>query len=140
MKFNDVILQAVTKVVVFIILTYSFYLFFAGHHQPGGGFIGGLATACAMILLYLAFDIRSVQRTFPIDFRRVGAAGVLIAVLTGAGSFLFDVPFLTQAFGTISLPVFGETDWATAVLFDFGVYLAVIGTTLTMVLSIAGDV
>ncbi|WP_274622839.1 MnhB domain-containing protein, partial [Sinobaca sp. H24] len=42
MKINDVILQTVTKIVTFIILTFAIYLFFAGHHNPGGGFIGGL--------------------------------------------------------------------------------------------------
>ena len=43
MKINDVILRTVTKAVVFIILTLGVYLFFAGHHAPGGGFIGGLS-------------------------------------------------------------------------------------------------
>lgn len=41
MKINDVILRTVTKIVVFIILTLSVYLFFSGHYSPGGGFIGG---------------------------------------------------------------------------------------------------
>ena len=38
---NDVILRTISKVVVFIVVTFSWFLFNSGHHEPGGGFIGG---------------------------------------------------------------------------------------------------
>ncbi len=47
MKTNNVMLHTVTKIAAFIILTFSVFLFFAGHNNPGGGFIGGLMTASA---------------------------------------------------------------------------------------------
>lgn len=93
MKQNDVILHTVTKVTTFIILTYSIYLFFAGHHNPGGGFIGGLVTASAIVLLYLAFNIEVISEHFLVDFKTVAAVGVLIAVLSGVGSFFVDALF-----------------------------------------------
>lgn len=139
MKFTDVILQTATKILVFIIMTYSIYVLFSGHHNPGGGFIGGLITASAMVLLYIAFDAQSVRDIIPVDFKVLGAFGVLIAMLTGAGSFLFDVPFLTQTFSYVELPLLGKTELATAVLFDLGVYFAVIGTTMTIIMSISED-
>ena len=80
MKPNDVILHSVTKVAVVIIFTFSIDLFFAGHHHPGGGFIGGLGVASALILLFLAFDIESVRENIPVDFKVLAAVGVLIAV------------------------------------------------------------
>lgn len=138
-KENDIILHTVTKVSCFIILTFSIYLFFAGHHNPGGGFIGGLVTASALVLLYLAFDIETVRETIPVDFKMVSAIGVLIAVLSGVGSFLFDAPFLSHTFDYFDLPVFGETELATSVIFDVGVALAVIGTAMTIILSISED-
>ena len=140
MKVNDIILHSVTKVTTFIIMTFSIYLFFAGHHNPGGGFIGGLVTASALVLLYLAFDIETVNKIVPLDFKQVAAVGVLIAVLTGFGSFVFDAPFLSHTFDYFDLPIFGETELATAVLFDVGVYLAVVGTAVTIILSISEDV
>lgn len=140
MKINDVILQTITKAVVFIILTFSIFILFAGHHNPGGGFIGGLMTASGLILLYLAFDIKTIKQIIPIDFKRVAATGLLIAVLTGMGSFYYGEPFLTQTFGYFNLPIFGKhTELATALLFDLGVYLTVIGVTMTIILTIGED-
>ncbi|MCC3355735.1 Na(+)/H(+) antiporter subunit B [Bacillus sp. REN16] len=139
MKTNDLILQTATKITVFIILAYSLNLFFAGHNTPGGGFIGGLISAAAIVLLLLAFDMKTVNKILPFDFKKVAALGLLIAALTGMGSFLFDVPFLTHTFGHFDLPVFGDTELATAVLFDTGVYLVVVGVTLTIIQTIGED-
>lgn len=139
MKTNDLILQTVTKIIIFLILAFSLHLFFAGHYTPGGGFIGGLMTAAALVLLLLAFDAKTVNKIFPIDFIQVAAIGLLIAVLTGIGSFFFDVPFLTHTFGYFDLPILGKTGLATAVLFDIGVYLVVIGVTMTIIQTIGED-
>lgn len=139
MKFTDVILHTATKVLVFIILTFSIYVLFAGHHNPGGGFIGGLITASAIVLLYIAFDAQTVREMLPVDFKLMGAMGILISVLTGSASLLFDVPFLTQAHTQVHLPLLGDTELASAVLFDLGVYLGVVGTTMTIITSISED-
>ncbi|RKD24494.1 Na(+)/H(+) antiporter subunit B [Ammoniphilus oxalaticus] len=139
MKVNDVILQTYTKAVAFIILIFSLYLFLAGHNQPGGGFIGGLMTSAALVLLYIAFDMKTVDNMIPIDFRKMVALGLTIAVFTGFGSFIFQVPFLTHSFGYFRLPLLGETELATAVMFDLGVYLTVVGGTMTIMLAIAED-
>ncbi|QED46560.1 Na(+)/H(+) antiporter subunit B [Cytobacillus dafuensis] len=136
---NDVILRSVTKVAIVVILTFSIYLFLGGHHNPGGGFIGGLSVAAGLVLLYLAFDIETVRKNIPVDFKKLAGLGVLIAVLTGVSSLFFDKPFLNQTFGYFNLPIFGKTELATAVLFDIGVALAVIGTAVTIILSISED-
>ncbi|CAM3951486.1 Na(+)/H(+) antiporter subunit B [Lederbergia lenta] len=139
MKINDVILQTVTRMVVFIILTLGVYLFLSGHNNPGGGFIGGLVLASAIVLLYLAYDIETVHKGIPFDFKRVAALGVLIAVTSGFGAILFDSHFLTQTFSHFHLPVFGETELATVTIFEAGVALAVVGVVVTIILSISED-
>ncbi|SDI84572.1 Na(+)/H(+) antiporter subunit B [Alteribacillus bidgolensis] len=139
MKSNDVILQTTTKVVLFIILAFSVFIFFNGHHEPGGGFIGGLMTASAIVLLMLAYDLEMVKRILPFDFKVVTAAGLLVAIGTGLGSFLFGVPFLSQTFDYFTFPVLGELELATALLFDIGVYLVVVGVTLTIIQTIGED-
>lgn len=136
---NDVIIRSVTKVAIVIIFTFAINLFVSGHHHPGGGFIGGLTFSAGLVLLFLTFDIETVRKNLPLDFKVVAAVGVLIAVGTGVGSLFFDAPFLTQTFGYFELPVFGKTELATAVLFDVGVALAVIGTSLTIIMSIGDD-
>ncbi|RCX18638.1 multisubunit sodium/proton antiporter MrpB subunit [Fontibacillus phaseoli] len=139
MKQNDVILQSVTRVAVVIILTFSIYLFMNGHHHPGGGFIGGLSTAAAIVLLYLSFGIEKVRENIRMDFKKLAAIGVLIAVGTGMTAVVFGKPFLTQAFDYFNLPIFGETELASALIFDTGVALAVIGTAVNIILSISED-
>ncbi len=139
MKTNDVILQTTAKVVVFIILTFSAYLFFAGHNNPGGGFIAGLMTSSGIVLLALAFDAKTIRTIIPVDFTKVTATGLLLALLTAAGSLVFKVPFLTHVYDYKELPLFGKTALHTAVLFDLGVYLAVVGVTMTIILSIGED-
>jgi multicomponent Na+:H+ antiporter subunit B len=136
---NDVILRTVTKVAVVIILTFAINLFISGHHQPGGGFIGGLAFVAAIVLLFLVYGIEKVRKNIPVDFKKVAGTGVLIAVFTGVGGMINGKPFLYQVFGHVNLPFFGETEMATAVLFDVGVALAVIGTSMTIIMSIGDD-
>jgi multicomponent Na+:H+ antiporter subunit B len=136
MKTNDIILQTVTKFTLFVIILFSIHLFFAGHYYPGGGFIGGLMTSGAIVLLLLAFDIKTVKAILPVDYIKVIAVGLLFSIGTGAGALFMDMPFLTHAFTYVDLPLLGKTSLHTAVLFDTGVFLVVIGVTMTIIQTI----
>ncbi|OCA84867.1 Na(+)/H(+) antiporter subunit B [Pradoshia sp. D12] len=136
MKTNDLILQTVTKIATFIIILFSIHIFFAGHYTPGGGFIGGLMTSSAIILLLLAFDLKTVKSFLPVNYLSLIAVGLLLSVGTGAGALFFDAPFLTHAFDYFDLPLLGKTSLHTAVIFDTGVYLVVIGVTMTIIQTI----
>lgn len=140
LKINDVILQTVTKVVVFIILTLAVYLFLAGHNNPGGGFIGGLVLASAFVLLFIAFDIETIQKGIPFDFKWIAALGAFLVVLSGLGSSFFGASFLTQTLAYLDLPLFGTTELATVIIFEAGVALAVVGVVVTIILSISKGV
>ena len=140
MKINDLILRTVTKLIVFIILTLAIYLFFSGHDAPGGGFIGGLVLASAIVLLLLTYDIETIKYSIPFDFKIVSAIGALIVLLTGLGSIIFGDPFLTQTFATVILPFLGEVELSTVTFFELGVALVVVGVVVTIILSISEDV
>lgn len=139
MKTNDVMLQTATKLVFFIIFLFSIHIFFVGHYTPGGGFVGGLLTTGAIVLLLLAFDLKTVQKALPFNFTIVSAIGLLLAFGTAAGSIFFNVPFFTHAYDDFTLPLFGVTSLHTAMIFDAGVYLVVVGSTVTMIQTIGGD-
>lgn len=136
---SDVFLQNISKIVVFIILAFALYLFFTGHGSPGGGFIAGLMSAGALLLLALAYDIDTVRKVIPFDFKIITAIGLFIALCTGTGALFFGEPFLKHAFGYFQLPLLGETELHTALIFDLGVYLAVVGVTMTILLTIGED-
>lgn len=140
MKINDVILQSVTKIVVFIILTLALYLFFSGHHAPGGGFVGGLVLASSFVLLLLAFDMETVRHGLPLPFKLVAATGGAIVVLTGLAGAVFGQPFLKQTFFHFNVPIYGIIEISTVTIFEMGVALAVVGVVVTIILSIAEDV
>lgn len=136
---SDSFLQNVSKIVVFIVLTFALYLFFTGHGSPGGGFIAGLMSAGSLLLLALAYDIEMVRKVIPFDFKLITAIGLMIALCTGTGGVLFGEPFLKHAFGYFHLPLLGETELHTALIFDLGIYLAIVGVTMTILLTIGED-
>lgn len=138
-KSNELMLHTVTRIVTFIILAFSVFLFFAGHNNPGGGFIGGLMTATALLLMYLGFNVKSMKRALPFNFTAIIAIGLLISIATGIASMLFGYPFLTQFFEYFQLPILGLTELTTALPFDLGIYLVVVGVALTIILTIAED-
>ena len=138
MKENDVVLKTVTKIVVFILLTFGFYVFFAGHNNPGGGFIGGLIFSSAFLLMFLAFDVKQVLLSLPVDFRILMIIGSLITVATAVVPMFFGKPFLYQTDAHIDLPLLGDLHVATVTLFESGVLLTVVGVVVTVMLSISG--
>lgn len=138
-KPNNIILRTTTSLIAFILLGFAIYLLLAGHNSPGGGFVGGLVTSASVILLYMAYGRETVTSMLPINFRLLIPVGLLIALLTGLGALLFGFPFLTHTFGSIHVPIFGDIELATAMLFDLGVYFTVLGSTITIIINIADD-
>lgn len=139
-KTNDVILRMVVKVVVFIILTLAVYLFFAGHDNPGGGFVAGLVLSSAFVLLYMAFDMETISKGLHLNFITVAAVGVFLSVGTGILSLFRHAPFLTQGSAIVEIPLFGDVALSTVTLFEVGVALTVVGVVVTIILSISKDV
>ncbi len=120
-----------------VIIVVAVYLFMRGHDLPGGGFIGGLTMAIAFILQYMAGGTRWVEdrlRILPVVW--IGS-GLAIALLTGIGSWVFGHPFLTTYFQYTDIPWIGRVPTATALLFDLGVFLLVVGSTVLILIALA---
>lgn len=139
MRTNDVILQFTTKIIFFIIFFFSIHIFLAGHYTPGGGFVGGLITASGIVLLLLAYDLQTVKTIFPFHYTYVTGSGLLLALATASFSMFTGKPFFTHSFDYFYLPLIGKTSLHTAMLFDSGVYLVVVGVTMTIIQTIGED-
>ncbi|MEN9934804.1 MAG: Na(+)/H(+) antiporter subunit [Chloroflexota bacterium] len=135
---DSLILRTATRFLVTLLLLFSIFLLLRGHNEPGGGFIGGLVAAGAFVLYGLAYDEAAARRALRLDTRALIGIGLLVAIGSGLIPTLLGQPFLTGVWGYLPLP--GEpVELGTPVLFDIGVYLTVVGVTLTIALAMAEE-
>jgi multicomponent K+:H+ antiporter subunit A len=131
--FNPLLVQAVTRLLLPFAVLVAIFLLLRGHNLPGGGFIAGLVLAAALVLTRVA-GVGPPPSLGRMPWQSWIAAGLMLAIATGAAAMLLGFPFLTSTFGHPVLPVVGEVPLASAALFDLGVFLAVVGATLLAVM------
>lgn len=124
------IMQSLLRLLMPLMLLVAVYIFLRGHNLPGGGFIAGLIAAVALIVQYLANGIEWTTKRLGFDKHFLIGYGVLIAGVTGLVSMLLGYPFLTSAFTHVHWPIVGEFEIASAIAFDLGVFLVVVGATV----------
>jgi multicomponent K+:H+ antiporter subunit A len=127
----------IIQLMVPVILLFSLHLFLRGHDLPGGGFSAGLTASVALILLYMAGGVRWVEARLRVRPVAWISAGLAVVLATGAGSFVFGYPFLTSYFTYADFGALGRTPLPTALLFDFGVFVVVVGATSLILVSLA---
>jgi len=115
----------------------SLFFLLRGHNAPGGGFVGGLIFATAIILQYIVGGtiwVESRLRILPVYWI---AIGLLSAAVAGITAGLFGDSFLTSHALHLPLPLLGEIHLSTVLLFDIGVYMLVVGATVLMLVALA---
>lgn len=133
---HPVIMASFARLLLPLALLVSLFILLRGHNLPGGGFIAGLITAVALVMQYLANGVVWTQERIPFNLHAIIGYGLLIATATGLASWFFGYPFLTSAFSHIHWPVIGEFELASAMAFDLGVYLVVVGATLLILVHL----
>ncbi|MGC3939090.1 monovalent cation/H+ antiporter subunit A [Roseobacter sp. EG26] len=127
---HPMMMVVLTRVIMPVVLMVGFYIFLRGHNDPGGGFIAGLVVSIAVVMQYMASGFAWTSARLKYPYHGVIGAGVLIAGLTGIGSWFVGKPFLTSDFTYVRIPPFEKFELATAALFDLGVFLAVVGAVM----------
>ncbi|WP_019621405.1 monovalent cation/H+ antiporter subunit A [Amphritea japonica] len=133
---HPMMLEMVSQSLLPLALLVSVYIFLRGHNVPGGGFIAGLITSIAIIQQYIAHGVLWMKPRVSIDYQWLIAGGILIATATSVGSWFFDKPFLSTWFDYFSLPWIGKFELASAMLFDLGVYLTVVGAVMLILANL----
>ncbi|MEC7816889.1 MAG: monovalent cation/H+ antiporter subunit A [Pseudomonadota bacterium] len=133
---HPLMLKQLARPILALALMVSAYIFLRGHNLPGGGFIAGLITAVALVIQYIANGMVWTQDRIPFKYHNLMGVGLLFATIAGVGSFAFGYPFLTSTFAYLTWPIVGKFEVASALVFDLGVYLTVIGATLLALVSV----
>jgi multicomponent Na+:H+ antiporter subunit B len=134
---HSLILRTATRLLVSLILVFSIYLLLRGHNAPGGGFAGALVAGTGFALYIMAEGAASVRKAIRIDPRRLIIFGMALTLITGLIAGLSGKPFLTGIWWSIAkdsdnpLTIIG-----TPLFFDLGVFAIVLGTILTLILTL----
>ena len=139
-RHRSLVLEVATRVIFPLIMVLSAYFFFAGHNTPGGGFAGGLTAGLALVLRYLAGGRYELGETLPLDAGKILGVGLGLSAGTAVGSLLLGAPVLSSAVVEFDVPVLGTVKFVTALFFDLGVYLIVVGLVLDVLRSLGARV
>jgi len=137
---GSLILRVGARLMLPVLLLFSIFLLLRGHHLPGGGFIGGLVAAAAVLLQLLAQGPEHIRIYFPITFRHLLPVGLITSLAAGLIGMAAGQPFLTGIWVTIPWPGFGDVKVGTPLLFDVGVYLVVIGMAVEAIVLMSEEV
>jgi multicomponent Na+:H+ antiporter subunit A len=139
-RHRSLVLEVATRMIFPLIMVLSAYFFFAGHNTPGGGFAGGLTAGLALVLRYLAGGRYELGETLPLDAGKILGVGLGLSAGTAVASLLVGAPALSSALIQIDVPVLGTVKFVTALFFDLGVYMIVVGLVLDVLRSLGARV
>ncbi len=137
MKEAMLVPQLVMRWMFPFVILFAAHLFLRGHDLPGGGFAAGIVLSVAFVLQYMASGARWVEQRLEIRPAVWIGVGLLTVAASGGAAWAFGRPFLTSAFQYVDLPVLGRLPLASALAFDLGVVVLVLGATVMILVALA---
>ncbi len=139
---KSIILMTAARLLLVLMLVFSIFMLLRGHNEPGGGFIGGLIGATAFIVQAVAAGAAEARRVLRVSPEGLAMVGLGIALASGLlAGMVFDPPFTGQwiwvggdSYETAAFSL------NTVLVFDVGVYLVVLGSVLSLALSLEEEV
>jgi multisubunit Na+/H+ antiporter MnhB subunit len=132
----SLILKTATRLLVGLILTFSVYLLLRGHNAPGGGFAAALVAGTGFALFAIAEGPAEVRQAIRIAPQKIAMGGLGLALVSGLASPLVGRPFFAGIWWIWEKGQASELAIGTPLFFDVGVYFAVMGTILTLILAL----
>lgn len=132
---QSIILRTASPVLMALQVLLAIWLFLRGHNQPGGGFVGGLVGASAIVLYTIAFGAEAARNALRLKPHSLIAWGLLIAITSGLFSFFGGENFFSGQW--LTLPLLGKI--GTPVMFDIGVFSVVLGVVLSMIFALESE-
>lgn len=121
-----------------LLLLFSIFILLRGHYLPGGGFVGGLMAAIAFLIHSFAFGPKKTQRIIKINPGYLMPIGLFLTIDAAIAPYFIGAPILKGLWFEEPFRFIGMV--GSALFFDIGVYLVVIGATLTIMFSLTDTV
>lgn len=135
---RTIILKTASSYLLPVLLLFSVFILLRGHYLPGGGFVGGLMASIAFVLHAFANGLSDTKTLIKFHPGFLMPVGLALAFFSGMAPLIFNLPFMTGLWYPEAIPVIGSL--GSALFFDIGVYLVVIGVTLTIIFTIADTI
>lgn len=132
------IFKTATSFLLPLLLLFSIFILLRGHYLPGGGFVGGIIAAIAFVLHAFAFGLRNTRKLLRVKPKSLMPVGLALAVFSAILPLFQGLPIMTGLWLNEPLPVIGLV--GSALLFDLGVYIVVLGVALTIIFTISESV
>lgn len=134
--------RAVARLLLAPSLVVAVAIMVKGYSDVGDGFSAGVVVALAVSLQYVAYGRRGAEAALPFLALAplVAGTGLLLALAVGFFPLLGGKPIFTHWPGPGVHPTrIGTLEMLTAVVFDIGVFLLVVGVLVILVHQLADD-
>ena len=138
----SIAVRAIARLLLGPSLVVAVAIMVKGYSDVGDGFSAGVIVALAIALQYVAYGLRRTEADLP--FLRlapfVAVAGLLLALAVGFFPVVTGNPIFTHWPAPGAHPTrIGTLEMLTAVVFDIGVFLLVVGVLVVLVHQLADD-
>lgn len=138
LKLQNTFLRTAADYLLPLLLLFSVFVLLRGHYLPGGGFVGGLIASIAFVLHSFAYSTRETKQLFKRDPFFLIPVGLSLTFISAILPAFAGENFLSALWFAESLEVIGSV--GSALFFDVGVYIVVVGVVLTILFTISENV
>ena len=132
MRVTSVILRTAVRLILPLSLLFAIYAALKGHNAPGGCFIAGLIAAVSLCIYRMSHGSTALMKLMPVHPRWLVGSGLGLAATTAIAPLFFGAPLLQSNAWILHLGN-EELHVVTAMAFDTGVLLVVIGVSVGMI-------
>jgi len=130
---SSLILRIGMRLILPLMILFGAFMALKGHNAPGGGFIGGLIIAVALAIYRMAYGEQALHTAVPVHPRLLIFMGLALAMVTALMPLLAGEPVLRSVVTDLHLTKAISVHFVSAIFFDIGVLLVVVGASLGIV-------